>query len=723
MNSYKRKMIAAAVAALCLASTVPVASFAEETELNAAPVGEIDETEAAENDIINEMSDSLDELGISEETADEAEEIEEIETADAVVESVEENENAVVPAIDIIGSEMKKAGYTSEWVKDEQGRFFYYDENGTMLTGEQTVDGEDYLFSKNGVLKTGWRTVKGKRLYFDPKTGKPVYGRIKLCDEEFYIDKKNGKIKDKVFSDDKGDLYLASAKGAIVCKEGFVKNGKNFYYVQSDSKLATGEVEINKHKYLFSDKGVEKVGWVTIGGKTFYYSTKDGKIQLGKIKVDGSIYYIDSTKGKCTGIVEIDGIEHKFDKDTGKLVTGFVEINGNKKYFYEDGSYATGIKKIDGKDYIFDSKANLAVGLKTVNGKLYYSDKNGVLQKGLKTVDKDKYYFGDDYSAQKGIIKDGGASFLFGDDYKMKKGLCEYNGKGYYFDSSSGKMLTGKQTIKDKLYYFNPDTGVMKKGWQKLSEGKYYFGSDGAAFTGIKEIGGKKYYFHEETFLMTTGRRIINGKKYYFDSDGVMATGWKTFDDGKYYFDTNGVMVTGWKTIDSKKYYFDEKTGKMETNLIKDGYNITADGSAVAFSDVQKRGQKIIDSIGTNRDSIYYFVCNNNKYRYIEPTRTLAQINSKGWGYFADYSLSNRYVVCYYFAAVTDLLYHQAGYKTRIVYGTGRGTGDHYWNQVYDASTDTWVNYDTCNGYRAVTFSYLQTQNYTFKQYVYPTYY
>lgn len=62
--------------------------------------------------------------------------------------------------------------HTSEWVTDEKGRIFYYNETGSFVTGEQEIDGEKYLFSQNGNLKTGWRTVDGKRKYYDKVTGK-----------------------------------------------------------------------------------------------------------------------------------------------------------------------------------------------------------------------------------------------------------------------------------------------------------------------------------------------------------------------------------------------------------------------------------------------------------------------------------------------------------------------------------------------------------------------
>ena len=104
----------------------------------------------------------------------------------------------------------------------------------------------------------------------------------------------------------------------------------------------------------------------------------------------------------------------------------------------------------------------------------------------------------------------------------------------------------------------------------------------------------------------------------------------------------------------------------------------------------------------------------------METTRTLDQIESLGWGYFANYAMDNRFVVCYYFAALQDLLFHEAGFESRIVYGNGTHASDHYWNQV--KINGEWTNYDACNGFAAVSDDFLKAKTYTWYQFVYPVY-
>lgn len=659
MKSYKKSVIATLSAALCLCATAPFAAY------------------AAEDD--NSIS-------------------------DVTVEATE---------------------YSAEWVTDSEGRIFYYDQSGEMVTGEQEIEGETYLFSKNGVLKTGWRTVAGKRRYYNPETGKPVYGRFTVCGEEFFIEPDEGKLTDAIYKGENGDLYLVSEKGTFVREQGRYEQDGAYYCVTENGTLAKGLAKVNDIPYIFGEDGKQKLGWVEDNGREFYYDTTNGEIKLGLANIDNNCYFIDINNGKTKGVVDIDGVDYYFSEDNGVLQTGLLEINEKIKYFYPDGTYAVGVTEINGKKYLFDEYGTRISGLNTVDGKLYYANEEGLLLNGRLKIGEDKYYFGDDYSAQSGLLEIDGKKYLFGSDFKMLTGKQDYNGDTYCFDTASGIMLTGRLKIDDKKYYFDSETGKMYRGSLTTDDGTYYFTEDGTAAAGIIEIDGKNYYFHKDTNLLTTGRLIVEGKKYYFDpaNGGAMATGWVTLTDGKYYFTDNGEMATGWLTLGENKYYFNETSGKMAVNLVKDGLSLNEEGIAGPLSELQKKAQTVIDANGKTVQSVYNYVRAHNYYRLMESTRTLPQIESVGWSYFANYALNNRFVVCYYFAAVTDLLFKQAGFESRIVYGTGRGTGDHYWNQVYDDNTKSWINYDTCNGYYGVSFAYLQTQNYTFKQYVYPKYY
>ena len=82
--------------------------------------------------------------------------------------------------------------------------------------------------------------------------------------------------------------------------------------------------------------------------------------------------------------------------------------------------------------------------------------------------------------------------------------------------------------------------------------------------------------------------------------------------------------------------------------------------------------------------------------------------------------MNRGYGACYHFSAFMDQLFHAAGYKSRILVGTGNYPSLHSWNQVY--INGQWVNYDGVHGYYAVSDAYLRGRTYTFNNYVYPNY-
>ena len=57
-----------------------------------------------------------------------------------------------------------------EWIQDN-GNWYYMDNNGVMTTGWQQIDGQWYYFDAEGYMATGWIELDGKSYYLDPSTG------------------------------------------------------------------------------------------------------------------------------------------------------------------------------------------------------------------------------------------------------------------------------------------------------------------------------------------------------------------------------------------------------------------------------------------------------------------------------------------------------------------------------------------------------------------------
>lgn len=457
------------------------------------------------------------------------------------------------------------------------------------------------------------------------------------------------------------------------------ESGRIFYY-DTDGNYLTGVQEIEGKKYLFSANGVLKTGWRTIDGQRLYFDSETGKSVSGWIEYCDKKYYVDTENGKITGFFRENDNDAYILTEKGSAVTteGFAEVGENTYYVNSDGKAQTGEVIIDDNTYFFADDGKMSTGFTEKDGNIYYFDSDGIMLKDWQVIDGNTYYF-----------------------------------------SGDGIMSTGKVTVEDNKYCFSGD-GIMLTGWIEDGEQKYYCDSEGKMLSGWQNIDDKEYYFSEDGSLAYGLLTIADDGTYFLGDDGAKQTGWITVNSHQCYFNTeSGKMVFGWQTIDGDEYFFNDY-GIMETNTTIGGKTLGEDGKVQPLSAVQKRANEVIARIGTSTEAIFNFVVNNNRYTMMEATKTQAQIEAIGWSYFANYAFDNRFIVCYYYAAITDLLYKQAGYEARIVHGTGRGTGDHYWNEI--KINGNWKSIDTCNGFYMVDFSYLQTQNYTFYNYVYPMY-
>lgn len=121
------------------------------------------------------------------------------------------------------------------------------------------------------------------------------------------------------------------------------------------------------------------------------------------------------------------------------------------------------------------------------------------------------------------VKSDSGYSYKSDTTGKKLTGWQTIDGGKYYFDKN-GYALTGWVTISGDKYYFNPSKkGKALTGWATVSKNKYYFGNDGVMRTGWIKLNGKTYYMGKDG-VMRTGKVKINGKTYDFGTDGVMKT-------------------------------------------------------------------------------------------------------------------------------------------------------------------------------------------------------
>lgn len=102
-----------------------------------------------------------------------------------------------------------------DFLKDDNGDFYYCDELGNRLKGVNKVNGFYYLFGTvDGVLKVEWQTPNDKRYYYSPKDGNPVFGFIKYHGKFYYVDYDKGKIVSETITIDGFD-YTFDENGIL----------------------------------------------------------------------------------------------------------------------------------------------------------------------------------------------------------------------------------------------------------------------------------------------------------------------------------------------------------------------------------------------------------------------------------------------------------------------------------------------------------------------------
>ncbi|MBQ9562192.1 MAG: BspA family leucine-rich repeat surface protein [Lachnospiraceae bacterium] len=111
------------------------------------------------------------------------------------------------------------------WVK-ENGKWFYYTDDGTAATGWQKIGSKWYYFNASGEMQTGWQKIGSKWYYFNSG----------------------------------GDMV-----------SGWKQIGTKWYYFNSGGDMVTGWKQLSGKWYYFESSGVMVTGTKTIGNKTYEF--------------------------------------------------------------------------------------------------------------------------------------------------------------------------------------------------------------------------------------------------------------------------------------------------------------------------------------------------------------------------------------------------------------------------------------------------------------------
>ena len=473
------------------------------------------------------------------------------------------------------------------------GKQYYFNDKGYLVTGEQAIDGSNYFFLPNGVMFTDGviKNAKGQSLVYG-KSGKLTtqtgWKEVTVKDdngkeEKFYQYFFKGGImatgltevegKEKYFYDNgyqaKG-IFITTKDGQLMffCGDsgerkysGFFEQDGNWYYANDKGYLATGFTKVGKQNLYFNEKGVQvKNRFFQVGDAT-YYANNAGDVLRGAQTINGDDLYFDESGKQVKGnfVNNPDGTRSYYDAITGvKLVDTSVVINGETYNVdakgvvtkaHTPGFYTTG----DNNWFYADSYGRNVTGAQVINGQHLYFDANGRQVKG-------------------GFVTntDGSRSFYHWDtgDKLVSTFFTTGHDKWYYADAK-GNVVTGAQVINGQKLFFGPDGKQVKGGFATNANGtrSYYHGATGDKLVStFFTSGDNNWYYADAKGEVVVGEQTINGQHLYFDQTGKQVKGaTATNPDGSIsYYDvhTGEKAINRWVKIPSGQWVYFNAQGK-----------------------------------------------------------------------------------------------------------------------------------------------------------------
>ena len=464
------------------------------------------------------------------------------------------------------------------------GNWYYFDENDNYagIDGKHTIGGIEYNFDK-GLVEGVWKNDGvGTRYYYGPSYYY-LEGRSQLSNyiwatihgETYAFDRNghryeglavlttSGGISTLYEFTDEGVLvgiYKTDYTGIFVCRKtttylkdgapfaaGLVKEGDDYYYIDSGCTAVTGNYEITRTNQLLMPG--------------FYQFGHDGKMINPPIYNDGpnrnGYFYLNGLKQKCYKLIGFND-EYYFINDNDKYARNIV--------IYLGGAFVSGTGLNPGF-YYFDSEGKLSIKNGPNEDGYFYL--NGVRQSCYQLIEYNgNYYFINDahkYAKDRTIYL--GAEYLT--ETALPVGL-------YYFDVT-GKMVIKNGPDADGYFYLN---GIRQKAYQIIKfEGSYYFIYD------ENKYARNKYIDVLGEFLEGTDLR----RWYYdFDNEGKMIGYYEGLPNGRdigdiWYLKTedgkdikSGLLIRGGE-LDNANYYYPENILQIGIERLKNEFNIKFD--------------------------------------------------------------------------------------------------------------------------------------------------
>ena len=344
---------------------------------------------------------------------------------------------------------------SNRYWSDDEGNWYYSDKDGRLLIGAQTVDFINVYFYDDGVQVKGDFAPNGH--YYDKDTGALVTNRYVEKDGKwYYVNDKGDKLvgqqtvdgvevyfnKDGVQA--KGifanaDHFYDKDTGAAVRDQIVEIDGKRYYVGPDGRKVYSGTHIVHGEEVnLIVGDGHQAFGEFTGHGDSGDYIGFDGKkvTKAGFVRTkDNHWYYLDGKGGKLVSVQVIDGELYYFGLPTRKYYYG---MQSRGELIYAHYSDLTPYRT-----HIYYLNESTGAALKNQyhewEGSWYYFGPNWYALTGEQTIDNVPVYFHSNGKQAKGE-------------------LVTVDGKIHYYDANSGARLSNITiTIKGQTYHFDAD--------------------------------------------------------------------------------------------------------------------------------------------------------------------------------------------------------------------------------------------------------------------------
>ena len=392
------------------------------------------------------------------------------------------------------------------------GKWYYVDKSSYPLKGEQVIDYVNVYFRDDYSQVKGDFAPNGH--YYDKDTGALVTNRYVEKDGKwYYVNNKGDKLIgdqtvdfvnvyfDKDGVQIKGGFapnghYYDKDTGALVTNRYVEKDGK-WYYVNNKGDKLIGAQTVDGVEVYFDKDGVQAKG-IFANADHFYDKDTGSAVRDQIVEVDGKRYYVGPDGRKVySGTHIVHGEEVNLIVGDGHQAFGEFTGHGDSgDYIGFDGKKVTKAGFVNTKDnhwYYLDGKGNKLVSVQVIDGELYYF--------GLPTR---KYYYGMQsrgeliYAYYSDTIPNSSHIYYLDEatGAALKNQYHEWEGSWYYF-GPNWYALTGEQTIDNVPVYFHSN-GRQAKGELVTVDGKihYYDANSGARLSNIDiTIKGETYHF------------------------------------------------------------------------------------------------------------------------------------------------------------------------------------------------------------------------------------